>query len=454
MLIGRESELQYLDNYYQREGSQLLVVYGQKYIGKTTLLKEFMKEKESHYYLARPGSEREHLIQWGNQLSIKGHKWEHFPGFYDIFAAIGKESQEKKVIVIDEFQNIVKGSETFMKELIRFLHSEEMSEDVIVILCSSSIGWIENSMITKIGEAAYELSGFLKIKELLFEDIVQRFPNFRIEECVEAYAVLGGIPGLWNQFDDTLTIQQNICRNILNPDSLLFEEGERLVTEQLRETSVYNTILAAIASGKHKLNDLYLYTDYSRAKISVYLKNLMELELVEKVFSYDTAGKENVQKGIYRIIHPLVHFYFSYMYPHMSDLQTLSVGEFYNEYIYPSFRTFVSDCFRKVCRQHLAKWNEKGKLPIYYENSGEWVGKVGTIDVIAQDENGKTLVALCNWERPMMTYYDYEWLISCAAKAKIKADYIYMYTATGFDEKLNLEARVKSNLKLIQISDI
>lgn len=454
MFIGRASELQYLNNFYNRDGSQLLVVYGQKYIGKTTLLKEFVQDKPSHYYLAEPCSEREHRFRWGMQINFGESGKSTFPGFYDILDAVCRDSVSKKVIIIDEFQNIVKVSETFMKELIHFLHSRIEQEKVMVILCSSSIGWIENSMITKIGEAAYELSGLLKIRELSFEDMVRRFPSFRIEECVEAYAILGGIPGLWNQFDDKLTIQQNICRNILNPDKFLFEEGERMVAEQLRETSVYNTILASIAAGKHKLNDLYLHTEFSRAKISVYLKNLMELELVEKIFSYDTAGRENVQKGIYRILHPFVNFYFTYMYPHMSALQTLSVGEYYNEYIYPSFRTYVAEGFKRVCRQHLEKWNEKEKLPIHFATIGEWVGKSGTIDVIAQDETGSTLIALCNWEKPMMTHADYEWVLSCAGKAKIKADYVYLYTATGFDEKLNLEAKVKSNLKLIQISDI
>lgn len=457
MLPGRMSELQYLNQYYDREGSQILVIYGQKHIGKTALVKEFAKERPSYYYLARSCSEREQMYQWGMQLKADGEAepdgGNKFPGFYDILTAIC-EGNGKKVIIIDEFQNIVKASTVFMRELISFIHDEEEREGVTVLLCSSSIGWVENSMITKIGEAAYELSGLLKLRELSFGDIVHRFPNFRIEECVEAYAILGGIPGLWNQFDDKLTIQQNICRHILNPDSLLFEEGERMVAEQLRETSVYHTILATIAAGNHKLNDIYLHTEFSRAKISVYLKNLMELELVEKVFSYDTAGKENAQKGIYRIIHPFVDFYFTYIYPYMSSLHTMSVGEYYNTYIYPTFRKYVSACFKKVCRQYLEKLNERGKLPIHYESSGEWVGKEGTIDVIAQDANGRTLVALCNWEKPMMTYADYEWVLSCAEKAKISVDYIYLYTASRFDEKLDLEAKIKKNLRLVQVADI
>lgn len=453
MLLGRTTELGYLNNYYDRDGSQILIVYGQKHIGKTALVKEFMKDRPGYYYLARACSEREQTYQWGRQLAHDGYVVDKFPSFQEIFEKTAHRVTGKKVLVIDEFQNIVRASDAFMKDLVAFVHSQWNRDDVMVILVSSSIGWIENSMITRIGEAAYELSGLLKIKEMPFADLVARFPNFRIEECVEAYAILGGIPGLWNQFDDRLTIQQNICRNILDCNSFLFEEGERILTEQLREPGVYNTIMASIAAGDHKLNDLYLHTEFSRAKISVYLKNLIELELVEKVFSYDTAGKENVQKGIYRISHPFVDFYYTYMYPHLSDLQILSVGEFYNHYIMRDFRRYVSGYFKQVCRQHLAGLGERHRLPINCGTIGEWIGKVGSLDIIAQDEEGRTLIGLCNWEKPM-TYEDYENLLLYAKKAKINADYIYMYTAFRFDERLNLEAKVKSNLKLVQISDL
>ena len=453
MLLGRASELNYLNNYYDKDGSQILIVYGQKHIGKTALVREFMKDKPNYYYLARACSEREQVYQWGRQLAVDGYNVDDFPSFHDILAKIAHRNNGKTVIVIDEFQHIVKVSDGFMKELIAFVYSQWNQEDVMVLLCSSSIGWIENSMITRIGKAAYELSGFLKIREMSFEDIVQRFPNFRVEECVEAYAILGGIPGLWNQFDDRLTIQQNICRNILDADSFLFEEGERMLTEQLREPSVYNTIMASIAAGNHKLNDLYLHTEFSRAKISVYLKNLIELELVEKVFSYDTAGKENVQKGIYRISHPFVEFYYTYMYPHLSDLQKLSVGEYYNRYVAPDFRKYVTRYFKIVCRQHLTRMNERHRLPIVLDSIGEWIGKNGSLDIIAQDQEGHTLIGLCNWEKPM-AYEDYETLLACAKKARIHADYIYMYTAFRYDERLNLEAKMKTNLKLVQITDL
>ena len=49
MLLGRITELNYLNNCYDREGSQILIVYGQKHIGKTALVKEFMKDRPNYY---------------------------------------------------------------------------------------------------------------------------------------------------------------------------------------------------------------------------------------------------------------------------------------------------------------------------------------------------------------------------------------------------------------------
>ena len=84
MLLGRTSELRYLNNYYDREGSQILVVYGQKQIGKTTLVRKFAEGKPGYYYHARACSEREQVYQWGRQLARDGYEMEDFPSFRDI----------------------------------------------------------------------------------------------------------------------------------------------------------------------------------------------------------------------------------------------------------------------------------------------------------------------------------------------------------------------------------
>ncbi|MGN1147034.1 MAG: ATP-binding protein [Lachnospiraceae bacterium] len=454
MLLGRSAELNQLNHYYDREGSQIVVVYGQKNIGKTALIREFSQGKPTSFYLARSCSEREQVFLWGRELRDMEIGETAYPSYEEIFDAITENTTRKKIIVIDEFQNMIKTGSTFMKELVSFVHKKQNEGQVLVLLCSSSVGWVENSMIKKIGEAAYELSGLLKLKELKFKDCMDFFPNFDKKQCVEVYAILGGLPGLWVHFNDKLTVSENIMRNILNVSGSLFGEGERLLTEELRETAVYNTILASIANGRHKLNDLYLHTGFSRAKISVYLKNLMELEVVEKVFSYDTEGHENAQKGIYRICNRFLHFYYQFIYPNMSRLLTETAEQFYQTYVEPSFRVFVAEYFKVVCREHLEDMNNRGLLPFFYDRTGEWVGKTGNIDIVMQDEEGHTILALCNYEKPVMSYGDYERLLACAAKARLDVGNVFLYSVGQFDEKLNLEARVKRNLTLISLKEL
>lgn len=453
MIIGRTTELNYLNNYYDRAGSQILVVYGQKYVGKSELLKEFVSDKPHYFYHARACVEREQQFWWGNELAGMDIATSKYPSYGEILEGIISKPTKKKVIIINEFQHIIKNSDTFIKELVSFVKKQWNRQDVLVILCSSSIGWIENNMIAKIGDAAYELSGLLKVKELDFEYLKEYFLNYSTKECIETYAVLGGFPGLWKYFSDKISVEDNICRNLLDRNSFLFGEGERIVKEELREMSVYNTILASLAAGNNKLNALYDHTQFSRAKISVYLKNLMELEIVEKVFSYDSDGRENTQKGIYRICNHLVDFYYTYMYPNMSQLYMEPALTFYDRFIAEKFKTFTARYFGKVCTQHIEKLNENNKLPFYAEEMGEWVGKVGTIDLIAEGDE-KSLIVGCNWDKPVYTYDDYEWLNFCADKARIEPDHIYLFSVEQFDEKLVSEAKLRKYLHLISAREL
>lgn len=454
MLLGRSQETKNLEAYYEREGSQLVVLYGRENVGKTSLLMDFCKDKTYSYYLARPCSEKEQLYLWSKEIQSDFKALDVTCEFSSIFSSITTVKSAKKIIVIDEFQYIVKTSTQFMKEIINLIHNAWNNQPVLVVLCSSSIGFIENTMVSKIGQSAYEITGFLKVKELNFLDLVRKFSKYSVEQCVEVYSILGGVPGLWRYFNQNLSVKENICRTILKQGTVLYDEARRFVSEELREPTVYHTILEAIASGDEKLNELYLKTDYSRAKISVYLKNLMELEIVEKVYSIDTAGRENTKKGIYRISNHFVYFWFRYLFPNLSKLQLMTEEEFYDQYIADTLRNYTASSFTSVCMEYLNLLNQSGKLELKYQRAGSWVGKVGTIDIAAVSDSGKTLVGICNWEHSIMTYEDYEWLLFCAEQAKMNIDYIYLFTVGGFDEKLHAESKIKGYIHLIDLSQL
>jgi len=452
MFLGRGPELNYLNKKYMSEGSGLIVVYGQRFVGRHALINEFVKDIPNKTLIARAFSGREMKYIWGRECGNQAMVPE-YPEYKDIFKACLADGDEKLVLIIDEFHNIVKGDPDFVKALFEFVYSQNKARDVLVILSSRSVGFVENGLVERMGEYALRIGGFLKVKELKYEDMRRFMPSYTRKETMEMFAILGGYPGLWKQLDPYKTVKENIIHVILNPQGFFLNEAVRLVELDLREVYVYNTILASLAEGKNKLNDIYKHTDFSRAKVSVYIKNLMELELVEKAFSVDTDSKGNTQKGVYRIMNPLVHFYYKYVYPNLLDFGKLSRDVFYEEYISESFRGFVEQSMRKIGQELIKTYCEKGLIPFKPEKMGEWVGKIDSIDVVAFNSEGKALIGMCNYDKNLTTKDDYDWLIFLAKKAKLDVEQTVLITFERFDSGVINTGNANKALQLISLKD-
>jgi len=455
VLIGRDSELTVLNEYKRRSGNQVMVMYGLNGVGKTTLVREFMEDNTGCLLFdCKQVFEREQLYQWSNVSELPLDMPE-YPEYSDLFEAIETyfaDNESKSVIVFDEFQYLLKYSNDFTNSLFDFLATA--NQNYFVILISSSIEWVENSMISKIGQRARGITGFFKVKELSFDDFRTYFTGFRYDECVTGYAILGGIPKLWKYFDKDQSLKDNIIKNILNKNAPLLTYGENFVGSELRETSVYSTILWALANGKNKLNDLFNHTQFSRAKISVYIKNLMELGFVSKEFSVDTDGRSNTQKGVYDICCNYVDFSYKFLFPYKDELDYKDSVTFFNEHIRPNLKKYTSKYFPGICKDYLDKENAYSNLPIKYDRMGSWIGKAGTIDFVCRDANNHVLIAFCNWEKPMMRFEDYEWLMYCCKQAKIKPDYIYLFSAGDFDDGIRFAASNKKNIRLVTLDEL
>lgn len=454
MFTGRETELNCLKGYYDRVGSQVMLLYGQKGVGKTTLIEQFLTGKSYLYYEAVPCSTRQQLFYLGQQLGDMGFSMPEYPSFEEILHLFSRNAVRKQVLVIDEFHNFCKTDTELFQALAAYLSEKERAGSLFIILCSSAIGWVENTLKGKLGSLAPMVTGSIKVKGLKYRDLVHHFPGFSSYESIGAYSILGGIPGLWQYFNDEFSLRENIESFILQSNEKLFDYGQQYVAEELRETAVYNTILAALAEGRNKLNDLHHHTGFSRAKISVYLKNLIQLEVAEKVLSSETEGKENTQKGIYRISHPYVHFYYRYLFPHQNKLSILEAEEFYKGYIEPTFRQYAERYFIQACKEFLERENGAKRLPFEYTHFGQWIGKEGSIDFLLEDEQGNILAGICSWNKDMMTYADYESFIHCQSQAKIHADYVILFSADRFDEALRLEAGENPHLALLKLDQL
>ena len=453
-MIVRTAEIKRLEQLYESSGNQLVVLYGRENSEKEQLLRMFSQNKKSFYYRARQASALEQNRQMGHEIEQQYDVRLQKNTYDEYFTRVRSGDASKLLVIIDEFQYITKKDDAFLESILKLKNKRLYPGPVMILLCSSSIVWVENDAVEKLQPYEKKIDDKIKLKDISFLDVVRCFPEYTTSQCVEVYGVLGGVPGYLSRWNGKKSLKENICRNILSPNGYLFGEAEHYLGMELRELSLYSTILASIAAGNNKLNDLYHQTGFSRAKISVYMKNLMEFEVIEKVVSFETGGWENAKKGVYRIQNTYVNFWFRFIYPHLSDLYMLSPEEFYDRYIEKDLNEYMNRYFIQVCTEYLNLLNLIEKLPIRLHRIGTWVGKQGNIDIIAQNSVRESVVGLCNWSKPELTMEDCQILIANMKKARISAEYYYLFSATGFGASLVEAAQQDSRYVLIDMKEL
>ncbi len=451
ILVSKNAEQKQLESYYQEDKNAIILMYGSTRSNKEQMIQSFLEGKQGFYYRARFASEQEQLRQLKREVEQKFHVQVE-ENYDDIFDHLRSGNKEKFVLVLDEFQNICKRGSDCFEALVRL--KKNRTSGILILLCNSSISWTRKDMEDCLGKEYKRIDAKMKLQEKTFLDVVRQFPSFSVEECVKTYGILGGVDQYLEYWNPKKSIRDNICEVILDTRGPLFTEAEDFISSELRELSVYDTILSSIARGNEKLNDLYLDTGYSRAKISVYMKNLAAFDVIEKVVSFETGGWSNAKKGVYRIKNHFIAFWFRFVYPHLSDLYVMKPKEFYSAYISRELDGYLRRYFVNVCHEYLSLLNMMGKLPIQVKSMGTWLGKTGTIDVIGEDEVRNHIVGVCNWEKPMISYEQYEKLQDDMALAKIKAKTVYLFSAKSFDPRLVKLASEDPSIVLVDMKEL
>ncbi|MCI9124954.1 MAG: ATP-binding protein [Eubacterium sp.] len=453
-MVVRHTELKKMEQLYEETGNRLVLLYGREGCDKEAFIRMFCKGKKYFYYHARKASQQEQCMQLGREIEKQYEVSLSKYNYTEFFNRIRSGNASKLVVIIDEFQYIAKRDEEFFKAVLKLKAKKLYPGPVMIVLASSSVAWAEQEFPERFADHMKKLDEKIKLDELKFIDMVRSYPEYSVSDCVKAYGILGGVSAYISRWDSRKDIRTNVCRHILSQDGYLFAEAERFIGSELRELAIYNTILAAIAAGHRKLNDLFLVTGFSRAKISVYMKNLAAFEVVEKVCSFETGGWENAQKGIYQIQNNYVNFWFRFLYPNLSDLYLMPPEQFYDTYIGPYLDEYMNRYFIQVCMEYLELLNMVDKLPIKIRKAGTWVGKTGNIDIIAQDSARNNLIGLCNWSKPQLTYDMCEKLFDTMKKAKLKSDHYYLFSARTFDDKLLQKADEDKRLVLVDMTQL
>lgn len=479
MFIGREAELQFLNDKYNEKKGQLIVLYGRRRVGKTETLREFCKGKRHLFFSCTQSTDRVQLARFSGQILREGipagRYITEFSDWEKAFRAILElpYGREKKLIVIDEFPYLCRGNKSIPSILQNLWDAELRNAPVMIILCGSAMSFIEKELLAEKKPLYGRATGIWKMKEMGFYDAAKFFPDYSSRDKVLAYAVLGGIPHYLNQWSAGLSVGENIRRNILSKGCVLYSEVEFLLHQELRETPVYNSIIEAVALGNTKLNDISqksLVEDTS--KTSVYLKNLIELGIVERKFSVDAGTKEkaNSGRGIYRLTDNFFRFWYAFGFANYSQLEDGDADGVYEYIIEPALHAFASFAFEDICREFVREMQKAGALPFRYTKMGRWTGRTTVRDAnspnglrtaeteidllgISKDEK-EYLLGECKFKKSPFSYSEYLDMTAKLGPQKQKAKFTYaLFSESGFDDRIIQEAE-KAGVQLYALDTI
>lgn len=363
--------------------------------------------------------------------------------------------QEKPIIVIDEFQYIGKSNPAFPSMFQRIWEEQLKDRPVMVILCGSLISMMESQTLSYSSPLYGRRTAQIRLKQIPFRYYHEFFPDKSPRELVEYYSVTGGVPKYIELFSESDDIYHAIQKNILNRSGYLYDEPHFLLQQEVSEIGNYFSIIRAIAAGNSKLSAISTVLEVKSTSLTKYLKTLIDLDILEREVPVTEENPEKSKKGLYKIKDNYLRFWFAFIYPNMSFIESGNSAIVLNKIRKSMVSSHTAFVYEDVCREQMWNLNANDDWPFHFSRLGRWWDSRNEIDIAATDPDGSNLIlGECKfWQEPVGSNILYA-LEQKAATVEWRKDrrhtWLILFSAAGFTDELKEIAKSRSDLILAE----
>lgn len=464
MFAGREKELEEFEKLYKTKTFQMVIIYGRRRVGKSTLIAQFTSNKRTVFFNAIESDSKRNLESFSQSLmKLRGVKAElSFSGWEQAFDEMAALARKPLVLVIDEYPYLAQAERSISSILQHYCDTAFKNIPLMIILCGSSMSFMENQVLGYKSPIYGRRTAQMKIKPFDYRDSAVFVPRYRLTDKALVYGITGGIPKYLELFDDTLPLKQNVIKLFLSSAGYLYEEPSNLIKQELREPIKYNLIIEAVAKGASRLNEIATKTGLDTAAASNYINSLISLGIMQK----ETAVTEekNKRKTIYRLADTMFVFWYRYVLGNEFSIHSGDAESLYTNEIEPDLNRFMGSIFETMCRQYLTRENSRKAsiLPFTIRQMGRWWGtnpatkSEEEIDIIGVNEKSSSaLFCECKYRNDLA---DIQILNSLIEKSQrwqgYKHKFYMLFSKSGFTKSLVSEAHKSKNIRLVGLKDM
>ena len=398
--VDRIDEAARLKDALVREKSSLVVMYGRRRLGKSTLIKRVLSDNDVYFLADRSeGQHQRALLAKVIAQVFPDFDKLTYPDWESMFRAVNYRTDKRFTLCLDEFPYLVEQSSELPSVLQKLVDEKQLKYNLV--LCGSSQNMMYGLFLDSTAPLYGRADEIMKLAPIRLP-YIQEALSFDAMNAIEEYAVWGGVPRYWELRENQNSLNDALWRNILSVNGTLYEEPIKLFQDDVKDIVKTSTIMSYIGTGANRLSEIAARCNEPATNLSRPLKKLIDLGFLEKDVPFGIDEK-NAKKSLYKIADPFMAFYYQFVVPNRSFIE-LGRRLPIEQALTAHFSEYVSMQWEKLCRDAVT-----GNLVnrVVYGKAKRWWGSVLNedkkpeqveFDVMAESLDKKyLLVGECKW---------------------------------------------------------
>lgn len=465
----RDAELHELETWWADASEwRAMALYGRRRVGKSWLFRMFAHGKPGDIFVADSRAERDQLTEFARQLEPELGLRPSLPDIGSFFELLYRRAHDgQRLVVVDEFPYLLQTNRALPSILLRIMEEHAQRSQLKLILCGSIISTMEELFAER--NPLHDRLQPLPITPLSFAAARSLLPAHGAQESVERYAVAGGMPRYLVEIGKGQSLADVVGRRVLNRLGPLFNEPRSVLSQELRVPHSYFSILAALAGGPIRWDDLVSRSGIESKSLSAYLETLHTMHLIGNRQPV-TDRRTDARRRQYFIKDGFLRFWFRFVFPHQAELEEgTNPAELYRSAIRPQMADFVAPVFEELARDWVRRASAFGapRVGAWWGPSLHSLRRRGMrtseeIDVVAIDRGRIMLVGEARWRSERMDVSIVNELLDFKLPALRQVPNLRMasslqialFSRSGFTRGLEAVARERGDLRLIGLEEL